>query len=588
MKDLEKQRNLLSYLFSKIWRYSEGNRKKVFSCWCMFIVANSISLVFHPLIFAKLINIIQAQGITVANLGTLIGYLSLTLILDVVFWSLHGSARLLERANAFKARVNYRKFLLRGVMTLPLEWHTEHHSGDTIDKIEKGTGALYDFSQESYTIIYAFVQLAVSFTVLTYFSRLAGCVALVMILINIWINTRFDRVLLKQYHELNHAENNVSESVFDAISNISTVIILRVERLVFNAIINKVEKPYGLFVRKNRITEIKWCLTSFLCTIMTIIALTLYCWQNLGAKQGILIGSIYLLINYLEKISELFFKFAGMYNDIVIYRSKIANSEELAEDFRQENFMNHLLPKKWHSLEIKDLNFSYNGDELNLENLRVSVGKRERIALVGESGSGKTTLLRVMRDLYHPENLTLLVDGKPVPNGFGDISRAIALVPQDPEIFATTILENITLGAEYDIGLVKHFTDMACFTEVVENLPKKFDSSIKEKGVNLSGGQQQRLALVRGLLACHDKDIILLDEPTSSVDVNNEMRIYENIFREFGEKAIISSVHRLHLLPLFEKIYFFKGGRIIGSGTLSSLVASCPEFGELWQKYNKH
>ena len=91
--------------------------------------------------------------------------------------------------------------------------------------------------------------------------------------------------------------------------------------------------------------------------------------------------------------------------------------------------------------------------------------------------------------------------------------------------------------------------------EVFDQLSiEELAQSIKEKGVNLSVGQQQRLALARGLLACHDKDVVLLDEPTSSLDTATEMKVYRNIFREFREKTIISSIHRLHLLPLFHKM----------------------------------
>ncbi len=188
-----------------------------------------------------------------------------------------------------------------------------------------------------------------------------------------------------------------------------------------------------------------------------------------------------------------------------------------------------------------------------------------------------------MRDLYHPRELSLTVDGQAVPQGFANISRAIALVPQDPEIFATTILENITLGADYDPDFVRHFCKMACFDSVVETLPQGFNSSIKEKGVNLSGGQQQRLALSRGLLACHDKDIVLLDEPTSSLDALTETKVYQNIFQGFRGKTIVSSVHRLHLLPLFDRVVMFEKGRIIGSGTHAELLETCPQFASLWQ-----
>ena len=239
---------------------------------------------------------------------------------------------------------------------------------------------------------------------------------------------------------------------------------------------------------------------------------------------------------------------------------------------------------------MRDLNFSYyNGENqnLHLENVSLDLYHGERVALVGETGSGKTTFLKVVRDLYHPKELSLFVDDKPVSQGFEGVSRAISLVPQNPEIFATTILGNITIGADYDMDMVLKFTDMACFTEVAENLPKKFDSSIKEKGVNLSGGQQQRLALSRGLLACHDKDIVLLDEPTSSLDVLTEINVYQNIFREFAGKTIVSTIHKIHLLPMFDRICVFDKGRVVATGTMDELRASCEQFVSLLEAMEK-
>jgi len=127
---------------------------------------------------------------------------------------------------------------------------------------------------------------------------------------------------------------------------------------------------------------------------------------------------------------------------------------------------------------------------------------------------------------------------------------------------------------------------MARFTQVVERLPHKFESNIVEKGVNLSGGEKQRLALSRGLLAAADKPILLLDEPTSSVDPKNELDIYKNIFTIFKKKTILSSVHRLHLLPQFDKIYYFKKGKIVARGSFAQLLKN-KEFSTIWKKYTK-
>ncbi len=581
--------NPLVYLFSKTWKYSEGNRRKVVLFWVMFIVAEIIWVFVKPLIWARMINMIQMQGITHENVKTLTGLLAINLLGVLVFWMIHGPARCIEQSNAFRARINYRRYLLRGVMTLPMEWHTDHHSGDTLDKVEKGTGALFNFSESSFEIIYAIVKLVGSYAVLIYFSRPAAYIVLAMMIVSAIITMRFDRVLIGRYKDLNHAENRISESVFDAISNISTVIILRVERLVFGAIMRKVEEPFDLKRRTNVLNEFKWFLTNLSCAVMTALVLGIYFWQHVGTSQGVLIGSIYLLIKYLEEISELFSQFTSMYGDIVIRKTRMMNAEELAEDFRSENFTNHVLPDTWHELRIEGLGFSYHesGGVSHLEGINLSLRRGERIAFVGESGSGKTTLLKIMRDLYTPRSLRLLVDGVAIPHGFDGISRAIALIPQSPEIFTATIRENITLGAEYDDEFIRRFTDMACLTGVIEGLPHGFDSSIKEKGVNLSGGQQQRLALARGLLACHGKDIVLLDEPTSSLDTATEMQVYRNIFEAFTDKTVVSSIHRLHLLSLFHRIYMFAEGRIMAVGSLSELLESCPQFQILWKQYHE-
>jgi ATP-binding cassette subfamily B protein len=582
----KENQNPLIYLFRKNWQYSEGNRGKIVLFWGMFIVSSAINLFVPPLIFAKMMDVIANEGITKTSIVFLLTLLGFVLLRSVLFWGLHGPARVIERTNAFKARINYRKYLLRGVLTMPLEWHNEHHSGDTIDKVEKGANGLYAFSEDSYESIYALVQLIGSYIILVCYSHSAAYIVLLMLLVSVWITMRFDRILIPQYKELNRAENNIIESIYDAISNVNTVIILRVERLVFGAIIHKLEKPFGLFEKNARISECKWFLTSICCNFMIAVVLGVFFWQNIGAAQGALVGSTYILINYLDQISELFFKFAGSYSDVIQRRAKIGNAEELSHDFKAENFTNHVLPKEWKKLEVKNLSFSYHigeGVDLHLDNVAFTIIRGERVALVGETGSGKTTFLKIIRDLYHPKRLTLLLDGQVVPQGFEAISRAITLVQQKPELFARTILENITMGAEYDLDFVLKFTDMACFTSVVENLPKKFDSSIKEKGVNLSGGQQQRLALSRGLLACHDKDIVLLDEATSSLDVMTEIIVHQNIFREFSGKTIISTIHQLHLLPLFDRVCVFDKGEIIASGTIAELLTSCPKFVSLWE-----
>lgn len=582
--------NQLVYLFTKSWHYAKGSRKKLSLAWIIFIVAGVINLMVRPWAWASIMNIIQSQGVNDASIGSILQYLGLIIASVIVFWSIHGPARVLERDNAFNARLNYRKFLLQGVMNLPMRWHADHQSGDTIDKVEKGTTALFGFTEETFRIVYEGVNLFGSVAMLLYFFPLSGVIMLSVLSLGMWLVVYYDRMLMGLYRTINKMENETSAGVYDGISNIVTVITLRVERPVYDALIHKAEKPRKPFHKSNNINEFKWFIVSIFSNTTTVVVLGGYLLIHKGDAGGVMVGSIFLLWRYLEKVTDVFSQCAAMFSNIVRQRVSVENAEDLAKDFQQTTFTNHVLPSHWGQLEVRGLTFSYEDKDadipLHLANINMTIKRGEKIAFVGESGSGKTTLLKIIRDLYQPQQLELAVDGHLIDEGFGGIARAISLCPQHAEIFATTIRENITLGAEYDDDTMRRFTDMACFTSVALQLPRGFDSSIKEKGVNLSGGQQQRLALARGLLAAQGKSIVLLDEPTSSLDVATEQSVYHNIFAGFSDTTIISSIHRLHLLSLFDTIIFFNEGCIVATGSLNELLGTCQPFRELYDKYS--
>jgi ABC-type multidrug transport system fused ATPase/permease subunit len=127
----------------------------------------------------------------------------------------------------------------------------------------------------------------------------------------------------------------------------------------------------------------------------------------------------------------------------------------------------------------------------------------------------------------------------------------------------------------------------ACFDKVLVRLPLGLNTDIREKGVNLSGGEKQRLALARGIFAAKNSSILLLDEPTSSVDAHNELVIYENIFRKYQDRCVVSSVHRLHLLDLFDMVYVFEHGKVVQRGTFRELRRQEGPFANLWRRYQR-
>ena len=208
------------------------------------------------------------------------------------------------------------------------------------------------------------------------------------------------------------------------------------------------------------------------------------------------------------------------------------------------------------------------------------------MAVVGESGSGKTTFLKVLHGMYPNAQATLTLDNEaPIATSFADIDLETMLVPQEPEIFSSTIRENMTLGIDYSEDSVMQAAQIALFDKVIQSLQQGLDSVINEKGVNLSGGQKQRLALARAILFSSEKEMILLDESTSSVDSETETEIYQRIFSAFHDKTIIASIHKMNLLKLFDRIVMFEDGQVVDSGTFEELLERNSQFQAAWKQF---
>lgn len=573
-----------------MWRYSQGQHHKVIIFIILSLLGNSIWLA-ESFIVAKIFNIIQAQGVSQENLWTIIGLAAVVAFATLIGWTLHGPSRVIEISNAFIVRNQYKSYLLQGTLDLPISWHTDHHSGDTIDKIEKGTSNLYKFASEVFVWTRLITALIASFAVLIYFNWSSSIIVAVLVAITLSIIGRFDKKLLPIYDAVNEASNTVSAKVYDAISNVTTVIILRIEKLVLKTLETVMHKPYALDRRSNIITELKWFTTSFLASLMVFFVLATYFYQQVHSGAAIALGSIYLLYSYATRVTNVFYDIAWQYGETLQRAAAVRNAELIAQEFQAlPKIREKHLGARWKSLDIQSLVFSYDaqdGSRQHLDDVSIVLHRGERIAIIGESGSGKTTFLKLLRGLYTPKRAQVLLDGDKLAHGLETIRHDIALIPQDPEIFTTTIRENITVGVEHTQKTIEKYADMACFTKVAKRLPNTWESSIVEKGVNLSGGEKQRLALARGLLACQDKSIILLDEPTSSVDLPNERTIYTNMFRAFKGKTIISTLHRLHLLPLFDTIYIFDKGKIVGKGSFQELLTNSKAFQAIWENYQQ-
>ena len=575
-------------LLRTAWKYARGQQRRYLLIYGMFLLSN-ITVALFPILWGVFINEIQKQGMHIMRSVWI--YAGLYFLLRFMDWVFHGPARILERNLAFDLSRNFLQELYHKALHLPVKWHQDHHSGATINRIRKAYEALKDFFDAGFMYLKTFLSFAFSFGAMIYFSPLFGSIAAVMGAGVIFLLLKFDKPFIAASREVNEKEHVVSSTLFDSLSNIITVITLRLEKRMEQGLLGRVMDILPPFRRKVLVNEWKW-FTMEMCVAMIYgVILVGYVYQNWVPGETFLIGTLVTLMAYVERFTGVFHGMAWQYTQIVRYDTDVKTAQNIIDAYSLHHLSDtdKALPEDWNRLDIARLNFTHNEGEAwvekpqGLHDLSVHLQRGKRIALIGESGSGKSTLMAILRGLYPPgPGLEMSVDGQPVAD-IGYIANRVTLFPQEPEIFENTIGYNITLGLPFGPEEVQKVCRVAHFDGVVEQLPQGLLSNIKKKGVNLSGGQKQRLALARGILAARDSDIILMDEPTSSVDPKTEVEIYQRLFKEFKDKALVSSLHRLHLLNQFDYVYILEGGKVVDEGTFEALRANSPAFQELWR-----
>jgi len=586
-KEEGKTRNPLVNLFRIEWSHL-GRRKKVFFAQLvLFIIAGFISLL-TPLVIGLIFNSIQQTINSTAELNKLIFMIFLLLAITIGFWIFHGTGRFLEQRTGFFVHRNYTNSKIKKILGLPVKWHKDHHSGDTIDKVNRGRNALSSFSESmTYDVVYAILNIFGSLIILFFVDAKIAAFTFGFSIITLLIIMRVDKKLNKYYQEMNKFSNKLSSAVYDYLSNIITVKTLRLKKTVTTEVDRRLMASSETHKKTTALNEFKWGFASIAISLMTVLALSYKAYTDYSSTGIIMIGTLYILYGYLNKVGNTFYTFAYLYGSMVRKNARISGVDPIDKSFEEiKTTVGGKLPFNWNEIQIKNIDFTYDkeGEIQHIDNVGIKFKKGQKIALIGESGSGKSTILAIMRGLYTPEKGKVYCGGEELKNGFEKLKSHITLIPQDPEIFNNTLRYNITMDLPVKKEEVDKVISMAQFGKVVERLEKGLETNVLEKGVSLSGGEKQRLALARGLLAARQSEIILLDEPTSSVDNLNEMEIYNKVFREFKYRTILSSVHRLHLLKMFDYIYMFEKGRIVAEGTLEEIKKN-PKFLHVWKKY---
>ena len=258
------------------------------------------------------------------------------------------------------------------------------------------------------------------------------------------------------------------------------------------------------------------------------------------------------------------------YHSVTKFMLEASREETAKEYFPRENITG--------SVEFSHVSFSYTDDtQIILNDINVKINAGEKLAVIGKIGSGKTTILKLIMGLYQPNNGSVLIDGANIQQiRPEDIRRQFGVVMQNTYLFSGSIRENIAFGLDaISPQEIDEAATIAGVSEFTKKMNNGLDYQLSEGGKDLSGGQRQAIALARAIV--RKPSIILLDEPTSAMDLTSERQIIQNLKSYFNKQTLIVVTHRMSLLQLVDRVIAVDDGKVTVDGTRESILSKLKE-----------
>lgn len=471
-----------------------------------------------------------------------IGFLCFLLIARVIIQSLR-DFYIIRQSKDFNQRVNQSFF--SSLLYLPKNFFDTRKIGDFIARLNDTqriqTVIKHLLTNTTIDIISVFISIGFLF----YFSWKLALLCLLVSPIVFYIIFKFNKKIIGAQKEVMHHYGINEANYIDIIRGIAVIkglgkqdLFLRQETLVFE---NFQDKIFNLGKINIKIT-----LYSGLTLVFFLIVILGFSSYNVLNKQ-IKVGELMAIIGIAGSLLGAITNLALM--SIPIQEAKIAFDRMFEYSSLPKEKLDGIEVDHINGIEIQKLDFRFKGRSKLLENINLTLKKGEITCILGESGCGKTTFAEILQKNFEPENGTIIVNNQIL---FQNISNEnwrskISIVPQEVKLFNGTVLQNIVLNDDVDRARFQDLINLG-FQTFINSLPQGLMTIVGEEGINLSGGQKQLLGWMRALY--HQPEFLILDEPVSSLDIENRDFIYTVINQIHRDKIILIISHNLEKLEV--------------------------------------
>ena len=558
-------RQILFYL----WEY-----KRIFSIVLIFGILQSILFLTFPLFLGPAVDVLVNPSIPLENIFPIFfSIVSIQMIVGILF----GIRIYINRWIGANVIFNLRNDLFRTIQTMNFEWLDKNKTGELISRSTSDVNLLKEFLGNNFQyFIRQCVTFAFSFVILFLINIQLAFFVLIISPALFYVLIIFRKKLRPIFKQSREKYADLTHVIQESVQGIK--IIKSFGRESYE--LKKFSKENdGYYEKSLGIIKLQAVFDPIIYLIDNIAFLIVLLLGGVLVLEGdMTFGDLFAFVMVLNfSVEPLYFisRFLGNFPQITETCERVVSILNSETTIRERTDPKELPPIKG-EIEFRNVSFKYENesDYYVLKNINFKVSAGENIAILGPTGSGKSTLVKLIPRFYDTSEGDILIDGINIKDvSFKSLRRQIGYVSQNRILFSRTIKENIAFGKKdlqlEDIKKAAIASDIHQFIE--EDLPDKYDTEVSERGTSLSGGQKQRISIARAL-AVRPK-ILILDDATSSVDVDTEYRIQKHFQEVFKKSTTFLITQRLSSVRNADRIIVLDNGEIVQIGTHEELMS---------------
>ena len=459
--------------------------------------------------------------------------------------------------------------LLEHMLKLPYTFFTNRSSGELIFRFNSNVYVRQILSQKLVSLVIDFFLIFVYLYIMLKYSVSLTVIILIIsgLIITVSIFSTYKVEQITNDELISQAK--VQKILNETVNGILTIKSLGTEDLFLKNWKTNFNKQLYFTTKKGKWSAL---LSNIPYTVQFMLALFITWYGSYQVGSGTFtIGTLLAFNTVAASFLQPIISISGSYMEILVLRTYINKWYDILNTNPESRLDKECFDIKDGTISFEHINFKYNEfSPYILKDINLDIKPCEKIAIVGKSGSGKSTLLKMILGLYNPKEGRILIDNLDMSQmNIRNLRNQIGVVLQEPQLFNASIRENILLGKEnIDDGILSKAIERAGIMDIIKDSPLGIDTILSENGVNLSGGQRQKISLARALI--NNPKILLMDEPTSSLDNQSEKGFMDQVFGLKNTCIVVA--HRLSTIDKFDRILVIDKGRIVEQGTHKELL----------------